>query len=834
MSIFLKPNEMKIKDPSTGQYTAANLFTANSTAAQIAQIEAKGQQTRESIPDDYTALSDEVDALKSAITPISPLFVLRNGSDNNVANTYMVALTDILDYKDATSIKVVINKPLEASTNRYKIRFDTYNVSSGKTNENVINRITKDSIIESNFVYIKKGFFDNTSVGFAFSINEVDSDDNNVTLRITDFGENDVVIIYDYTDASQFANAETQTKAEEIAPIKGGLFDLTENKTTNIIPFTQFVRGSINGNDGSEFGIQTRLRSEFIDVSETPNIEFTIETGYKFLISTYTSNSVSNWQNSGSFSSSGLSWVRPNGITHIKILIANTSDGNIYPIEANNLSAVISNKKKDNTKTDNFAVPFMRNGTVGNVANSNGIATYNIIKIPDRFDYMMLEWTGYSKEYADEIAFAYCVFDGATDGMTTQYAFDNISSDHKHNHNSSFDTKTDTPPVQYLPLQEMRAEGNHFSVAIYRYRSGSVVPLRIADYQYTLKLTYGYFEDKDQIDTGIINLNPNIPDKLLQAKRPLNTSADAYLSVPQPVVLLHFSDIHQSATELIRIVELKNKYSSMIDDAICTGDMVGQRYANGMAWWTAVDGAEDILMAIGNHDALADPTGYDWSQLASQSDQYDQYFSPYISNWGCTYTSDKTYYYKDYSAKKVRLIVLNCMLTGDDDTEQLSWFAETALAGAKTAGYSVVVAVHYMPYSPQKIACNFSSLDKSVGSDLLANAYLNAVDGFVQGGGEFICYIAGHVHYDIFVKSTAYPNQYCICVDALNVNQSNVYSDTQRTNGMKSQDLANLVVIDTASKVVKIIRVGADMDHYLRSKKCMTFKYLTGDIVYQE
>ena len=53
-------------------------------------------------------------------------------------------------------------------------------------------------------------------------------------------------------------------------------------------------------------------------------------------------------------------------------------------------------------------------------------------------------------------------------------------------------------------------------------------------------------------------------------------------------------------------------------------------------------------------------------------------------------------------------------------------------------------------------------------------------------------------------------NQLCICVDALSRQQGDQYSDTARVDGKKSQDLANVVVIDTSSKVIKIIRVGAD------------------------
>lgn len=333
-------------------------------------------------------------------------------------------------------------------------------------------------------------------------------------------------------------------------------------------------------------------------------------------------------------------------------------------------------------------------------------------------------------------------------------------------------------------------------------------------------------------NTGIIELNADAYDKLLQAKRPINNSSNAYLTETQPLVLFHFSDIHADEVELLRATEFINHYSDMIDDSICTGDLVLERWDNGFSYWGGVSGAENILLCIGNHDVLTDPTGWDWTQRASQFDQYNRYFAPYIANWDCIYSAGDTYYYKDYAEKKIRLIVLNCMLEGADNTGQLSWFT-AALSGAASNDYSVIVADHYMPANAEKINCNFTSIDKGVSSDILPSQYMDAVQSFINGGGKFICYIAGHTHNDLVVRSQSYPNQICVVIDALNRAQGNQYSDTQRTNETKSQDLFNLFVTDTASGVIKIMRVGADMDHYLRKKECITINYTNGNIITQ-
>ena len=331
---------------------------------------------------------------------------------------------------------------------------------------------------------------------------------------------------------------------------------------------------------------------------------------------------------------------------------------------------------------------------------------------------------------------------------------------------------------------------------------------------------------------NIITRN-DITEELNQALRPINITIRQWQTEPEPVALMHFSDIHGDGDAPARLMTFYDAYSDKLDDMLCTGDIVQYRFSDGIAFWDAVDGAENILVSIGNHDALGATSGFDWSNLKTQAEQYACFMAPYIANWGCAYESGKTYYYKDYTEKNVRLIVLNCMLVDSDKTAQVSWLAAT-LESARGAGLSVVIAVHYHMGDSVKVQCGFSNIDMRNSETPfggLDSEYMDAVQTFINAGGEFVCYLAGHLHYDIFSVNATYPTQYCIGIDAASVDQSNYYSDTQRTLGTKSEDLANIVVIDTSSKAVKVIRVGADTDHYLRSKKCMTFKYDTGTIL---
>lgn len=78
MSVIIKHVKMAFKDPITSEYTSIDAIADRTTdqlvgqiqsegAAQVSAIETKGQQTRDSIPSDYTELSDDVNVLKSAI-----------------------------------------------------------------------------------------------------------------------------------------------------------------------------------------------------------------------------------------------------------------------------------------------------------------------------------------------------------------------------------------------------------------------------------------------------------------------------------------------------------------------------------------------------------------------------------------------------------------------------------------------------------------------------------------------------------------------------------------------------------------------------------------------
>ena len=323
----------------------------------------------------------------------------------------------------------------------------------------------------------------------------------------------------------------------------------------------------------------------------------------------------------------------------------------------------------------------------------------------------------------------------------------------------------------------------------------------------------------------------NIKNLLLQSRKPANYGKVwGYKSQLPLLTLLHISDIHSDAGAMKRLCNFMEEYGENIEDCICTGDLLGGRWKDSFEFWAGDKRSLTFLSCVGNHDMLADETGWDWSIRASQEDCYNRFFAPFIENWNCIYQQGKTFYYKDYPENKIRLIVLNSVLIDEEKEDQLSWL-ENVLNNAIEEELHVIIAMHYPVYM-KKIPCNFSTLDVGDGKgDVSMSVYQEKVASFTNKGGNFVTWLTGHIHMDYIGYSEQYPDQLCIAIDALCCYQSMAYNDADRTIGMPSEDLYNLVTVDTNDKLIKIIRIGSNLDRYLRKKDTLCINYKTFEII---
>lgn len=336
--------------------------------------------------------------------------------------------------------------------------------------------------------------------------------------------------------------------------------------------------------------------------------------------------------------------------------------------------------------------------------------------------------------------------------------------------------------------------------------------------------------------TEIEIFNPEVRELLTQARRPANRGPAAHTKELPVLTLLHCTDPHGAKEEMRRLILYAADMAPLFEDILCTGDMVKKYFHTGYDYWHEA-GCAKVLVCVGNHDALNNPD-YDWDDRVPQKTLAATFFEPFVPLWGeVDYAAGTTYFCKRYPEHKIDLIALNTMLDEDDDPAQLVFF-RAKLARAISDGYGVVVAVHDTSREEQAIVpCRFSCLDRPVEEPCgpgLRRWYQEAVETFTDKGGDFICYLGGHGHRDYVCYDPAFPKQFFFLGPAVDMWKGERHGDAARVEGTKSQDAFNFVSFERGTGTVKIIRVGADRDHFLRHRGVLCFDYKAGKVLYED
>ena len=324
-------------------------------------------------------------------------------------------------------------------------------------------------------------------------------------------------------------------------------------------------------------------------------------------------------------------------------------------------------------------------------------------------------------------------------------------------------------------------------------------------------------------------------DAMRQAVFPTNVPSWFGSSFGKGVNLLHFSDLHGDSVNLKKIVDLRESITFDMD-VLFTGDLLNYDWSSDSTFWNTI-GAGGFLFTIGNHDSFKDGNWYG----ATAAECYARYIAPYVSAWGVTYAENLCYYYKDWSAKNVRLIVIDIMHW---DTTQANWLIST-LASARAAGYHVVLAGHSVGGNTDDgiRACPFDTLGanrvfwESESYGKMNPAVPAAVQDFIDAGGHFACYLCGHTHADMFRHLANYPTQLCIVVAEAGINAhvtSGAGCQLDRVVGEKSEELYNLVSINATRQTITVVRVGADHDTLGRHIGSVVYDYANHQILWND
>lgn len=353
---------------------------------------------------------------------------------------------------------------------------------------------------------------------------------------------------------------------------------------------------------------------------------------------------------------------------------------------------------------------------------------------------------------------------------------------------------------------------------------------------------------------------------------------DGGADIPQ-LVLIHFSDIHNDFVRFNRILQFRKKFNRYIDDIILTGDLCGKYFNYDLAI-KDLDGYEDVLIAIGNHDVydVNNKGGEHYSDPEYWADAEQKYKlwmmgktpvrdndpeSPTyqdivgfdgdndnIANWGVVQPAGigvgdyyPCYYYKDYADEKVRMIVLDEMdfdQVGSrvQSAAELAWFQQvlddTLNPNNAAYGYHVLISGHFAPrtslestiYMDTGFNCLNDPTFHNIGNNI--TSYVAKVDTFINNGGHFICWLCGHFHWDQVATMTNHPKQLYIAIASGSI--SEWMEHRARVLNQESEDLFNLVAIDTYNKHIRVARIGSKLDRYLQHAGTMCISYdSTGD-----
>ncbi len=332
----------------------------------------------------------------------------------------------------------------------------------------------------------------------------------------------------------------------------------------------------------------------------------------------------------------------------------------------------------------------------------------------------------------------------------------------------------------------------------------------------------------EEYRNSIIELNKEIEPFVIQgtATRPI-AFKEKFENKYIPLQFVHFSDIHTKMDLWNRIVEYINYYSNYISFGIHTGDMCGNNqelYADFYNY--GEECKHPIYNCVGNHDTVV---GRKKRVKATKEATHKLLFAPQpdttqdVVFMECDYPMN---YYKDIKESNIRMIVLDYYY---DIEQQKEWLVEV-LDEAKEKGISVITAMH-IPTAEIKESFDvtFNTFNDYSTIDGSETTVLEPIIAdFIAKGGEHICHLAGHHHYDMFgVTENGILN---VCVPA--ATNWDGWSDGKRIKGTKTYDCFNVVSVDVNLGLLKLCRVGNNCDHYFREQNVLCFDYKNRKVIY--
>ncbi len=328
---------------------------------------------------------------------------------------------------------------------------------------------------------------------------------------------------------------------------------------------------------------------------------------------------------------------------------------------------------------------------------------------------------------------------------------------------------------------------------------------------------------------SIIELNRDVESFVIQASATrtsfFNQKFDDKFSVLQ---FLHFSDVHMRLDCWNRVMEYMNYYKDYISFALHTGDYCEgsqERYCD--LYGEGIDRERIVYNCVGNHDTFSYDSEHVLSITGKQK-PYELLFN-HIEDWDVNFF-DLEYsmsYYKDFPESNIRMIVLDPYYDIDEQRRQFV----VLLNDAREKGLYVITAMHEKTdHITESFGVTFQTINDyfSLSGKPRHYEFEDDIVNFVNAGGVHICHLAGHDHHDGFgITEKGILNSIVPCATTWNG-----WSDGKRIDGTKTQDCFNIVSIDPNLKLLKLVRVGDNSDHYLREKRVLCFDFEKRKVIF--